>query len=984
MALATAAGLALPAFGDGPPAGPVLHLADGGFVAGEPAGSPRAGVLRWRGRAFDGPFDFSLDGVRSIEWPPLPTPPGPVGDHRFDLAGRDVLFGRLIALDGDSVTLECPRLGRIHVARSVVRRISRRRGASGPVYLGPNGLAGWTTAKDAPGWRDEAGHLVAEGVGSALTGVIGLPAKAVVEFQLSWKTRPDFLLAIGVDEGEESLRDAARFEVFGDDVTAVLEADRRADLAPVEKVHDGPGRLHLRAYFDQEAGRLQVYTADGVPKAELSVPGRRSRARAGVHLADLRGGLRLECLEVGRWGDGPPHEVPGSGPGVVLADGTTLAGLVEGYDAGAGSFTLRIDGGERRVPADQADVIVLPSPADPVRGPSARLVYQDGSRIGGDPTSFGADALELNVPGIEGPLRAPLAGLRSLAMAPREGGPPPNVTPTPRLESDGVRLRGRLAAAEGPDAGPIAWKPAGSDSSASLRPGVDGRIVFKERAPPPELSPRAASQTLAVQRAQALLDAQVDAQQKVLAARQAAAARLGAIAKVEAENRPAIPAQPAPVADAKKAGVAQPAPAPVPADVAVRAVERMVVVQPAPAVAQKVVVVNGVRTVVPASPPPPVSPMLHLRAGDTIPAVITKIDEEGVWIESPLSEAKFVPHGEIKAAVLASDAANAMRMTKAKRERLLTLPRMQKGAPPTQLIRSTNGDYLRGRIVAMDDRTLQFEVRLETKSVPREVVSRIIWLHADELGPEEAAGPPADDGGKTRVQALRADGVRLGFVAERSADDTLAGTSPALGACRVRLDEVDQVLIGRAIDREAAHLAFHQWKLQDAPEPKFAQDGPGGATGTESPLVGRPAPDLKLDGLDGRPFRLADYKGQVVVLDFWATWCGPCLQAMPQVERVAGEFKDRGVHLVAVNLQESTAQIKATLERRKLDVAVALDRDGSAARKYEANAIPQTVVIDRQGNVARLFVGGGPHLGDQLREAIEAVLGRGSQLVPED
>src|SRR5262249_25058323 len=147
------------------------------------------------------------------------------------------------------------------------------RGASVPVYLGPNGLVGWTPAKDAPGWRDETGHLVAEGAGSALTGEVGLPAKAVVEFELSWKTRPDFLLAIGVDESEGSLRDAARFEVFGDDVVAVLETDRRADLAPVAKVADGPGRLHLRAYVDQEAGQLLIFTADGVPTSELSVPG---------------------------------------------------------------------------------------------------------------------------------------------------------------------------------------------------------------------------------------------------------------------------------------------------------------------------------------------------------------------------------------------------------------------------------------------------------------------------------------------------------------------------------------------------------------------------------------------------------------------------------------------------------------------------------------------------------------------------------------
>ena len=81
--------------------------------------------------------------------------------------------------------------------------------------------------------------------------------------------------------------------------------------------------------------------------------------------------------------------------------------------------------------------------------------------------------------------------------------------------------------------------------------------------------------------------------------------------------------------------------------------------------------------------------------------------------------------------------------------------------------------------------------------------------------------------------------------------------------------------------------------------------GGGGDPGTESPLVGKPAPDFALDLLGGKKFRLAEAKGKVVVLDFWATWCGPCLQAMPQVEKVAGEFRDQGVQLVAVNLQET-------------------------------------------------------------------------------
>jgi peroxiredoxin len=145
--------------------------------------------------------------------------------------------------------------------------------------------------------------------------------------------------------------------------------------------------------------------------------------------------------------------------------------------------------------------------------------------------------------------------------------------------------------------------------------------------------------------------------------------------------------------------------------------------------------------------------------------------------------------------------------------------------------------------------------------------------------------------------------------------------------------------------------------------------------GAADALVGKPAPDFKLTGLDGKTVALVDQKGSVVIVDFWATWCGPCVASLPHLNKVYEDRKAKGLKVFAVSMDEDKSKVKPFVEEHKLTLSVLFaDEEHKTSEKYSVTGIPQTVVIGKDGVVKKVFIGFGPGSEEMLAKAVDEAM----------
>jgi thiol-disulfide isomerase/thioredoxin len=134
------------------------------------------------------------------------------------------------------------------------------------------------------------------------------------------------------------------------------------------------------------------------------------------------------------------------------------------------------------------------------------------------------------------------------------------------------------------------------------------------------------------------------------------------------------------------------------------------------------------------------------------------------------------------------------------------------------------------------------------------------------------------------------------------------------------------------------------------------------------------APVLALPGVDGRVHRLADYRGKVVLVNFWASWCGPCREEMPSLERLRRSLRGDPFVVLTVNEGESAQTVREFAKETRLGTVLLLDRDGGAARAWGARALPSSFVVGPDGRIHYSRVGALDWLAPGVRRSITGLM----------
>lgn len=880
--LAGSARFARAADGDGPTA--VLSL-PGGTIAGRlveslPAGEGASPTIRWQSPDFAGPFEFPLDRVGRISFDRQPGAPilRGTGHWKFELSDGDLVVGRLESIDASMVVIsigpaEAP--GRIELERERVRRISTAVAPS--TYVWNGGLDHCQTSA-ASHWRKQAGGLASTTSGAMLRIVGGEGDRIRYDLALAWDEPPRVRLGCGEFRAKSNVNGgpvsaAYRIELTAEGLIVVRDEARPdgtgvADLAPCGDLSENG--LTLSVFIDRQAGRIVVVRpGETAPLCDLSVEplpvapvrafpeqtGQVEGQGEGLQVDVLSGAVVLESLRISPWNGSETVPEEDQLAAVELNDGRVITGNVTGMSDDGRALVVVSGGAAESSPQNvllgTVAAIRFPAAAAPTadeESPSPRRVRvsdRSGSSLTGELVGVAGGNVTIAHPLITAPVSLPigfLEGIGAIALAAEDPVLPGRVG---RLELEDTTHDGCLVPvpAEGVAAGwgAIGWLPRGSLIAAPFAPAADGSapqttIRYDESSPNDSdddqngwigvtigkvdgkatitevipggpvhrthglfssvqlraVAPRGdgvfvATEGLPIEDVMCLVQGRAGTRVQL----QVSEGTIWTNRSLDLERalhpiwgrdrqrlREVFKAQERLLARAKRKGAG---------DTEQKSFQSVVV----------------------------------LETGEAVDGDVESIDEGGVRLLREGAEPVTIPASAVKAVELVPK--TGVLISPEKFRSLTTLPRSQRFLPPTHLVRSMQGDYLRGRLESMDGENLRIAVDADPRgkplSIPRQDVSRVIWLHPESLDatwqPEALRSSPG-----LPVEAVTLSVGRLRMAATGIEGNVLVGSHAVLGVSRIDLNSIDRLLIGGVLEETPKRLPYAQWQLQPAAEPR--------------------------------------------------------------------------------------------------------------------------------------------------------------------